>query len=388
TNFYSNSPVCSPTRAALMTGLYPDHAGVPGVIRQNPADSWGYLRTDVNLLPAELKSQGYSTSIVGKWHLGLESPNLPNDRGFDHFHGFLGDMMDSYYTHLRGNKNWMRLNRDEIDPQGHATDIFTRWAVSVIEKEEKSEKPFFLYLAYNAPHDPIEPDQKWLDEVKKSRPELSEKRAKLVALIEHMDDGVGKVLEALKKTGIDENTVIIFSSDNGGQKSHTADNGPWRGTKGETFEGGLRVVCGARWPGQFPAGLQADVAAATFDWFPTILQIAGANPAGVKTDGKSLLGVLQNPADHGDFTNRELYFVRREGGPAYAGKTIEALRVGPWKLVLNRPVEPVQLFHLDNDPYESKDLAKTNPAKMQELIRKLQLQIQQGGAIPWQKPAK
>ena len=384
TNFYTNSPVCSPTRAALMTGLYPDRSGVPGVVRQNPGESWGYLRHDLSLLPSELKKLGYQTSMVGKWHLGYESPNLPNDRGFDSFHGFLGDMMDDYHTHLRGGRNWMRLNRQEIQPQGHATDLFTKWAVDELKNMAKTEKPFFMYLAYNAPHDPIQPGREWLERNRLKNPKSSEKRTALAALIEQMDDGVGQVLNAVKDIGLEKKTLIIFTSDNGGQLSHAADNGPWRGTKGQTFDGGLRVVCGASWPGHLPAGLQSHVPAASFDWYPTLIELAGGNLSKTEVDGHSLKQVLMHPSDDISLQNRELYFVRREGGPAYAGKTVEALRVGPWKLVLNSKFEAAQLFHLGDDPYESTDLSTKNPAKRREMIDRLQWHIQRGGQIPWQ----
>lgn len=383
-NFYANSSVCSPTRAALLTGLYPDRAGVPGVVRQNATESWGYLRHDLSLLPAELKKLGYQTSMVGKWHLGYESPNVPNDRGFDSFHGFLGDMMDDYHTHLRGGKNWMRRDRQEIQPEGHATDLFSAWAVDEVKKMAKSDKPFFMYLAYNAPHDPIQPGKEWLDRKRKHKPELSDKRAALAALIEQMDDGVGQVLTTLKAVGLQDRTLVIFTSDNGGQLSHTADNGPWRGTKGQMFDGGLRVVCGAMWPGHLPAGLQSHVAAATFDWYRTLIEMAGGHGMKFDVDGRSLRPVLYHPADDSSFQNRELYFVRREGGTAYAGKTVEALRAGPWKLVLNSPFEAAQLFHLDDDPYESRDLSTKNPTKRREMTSRLQLHIQRGGQVPWQ----
>jgi len=387
-NFYANSPVCSPTRAALMTGMYPDRAGVPGVIRQNPKDSWGHLREDMVLLPELLKSQGYATFMVGKWHLGYDKPNRPNDRGFESFRGFLGDMMDDYFEHRRSGVNWMRANEQEIDPSGHATDLFTDWAIDAIRAGLAGPRPFFLYLAYNAPHSPIQPPPELLEQVRRQRPNLDPKRAALVALIEHLDSGVGRVVEELRRAGIDQNTLVVFTSDNGGQLDLEADNGPWRGTKGDTFEGGLRVVCAARWPGQFPAGLKTNVTAITSDWFATLAEVARADVSKHEIDSKSLLRPLKNPSDTSGLDDRETYFVRREGGPAFAGKTIEGLRAGRWKLVLNRPTEPIRLFDLNDDPYETNDIAAKNLAKTREMVSRLQLHVQKGGQIPWRSPKK
>ncbi len=224
-NFYANCTVCSPTRASLMTGCYPDMVGVPGVIRTQPEDSWGYLKEDVATLPEMLKKVGYKTAIIGKWHLGLESPNTPNERGFDFFHGFLGDMMDDYWTHLREGHNYMRLNGQVVDPKGHATNIFTDWTIDYLKGQKNSKSPFFLYLAYNAPHFPIQPPEEWLAKVKKREPSLSEKRAKNVAFVEHLDDGIGKVLNELEALGLNDNTLIVFSSDNGGHLPSGASNG-------------------------------------------------------------------------------------------------------------------------------------------------------------------
>ncbi|MBD0258916.1 MAG: sulfatase-like hydrolase/transferase, partial [Cytophagales bacterium] len=144
-HFYANSPVCSPTRAALLTGRYPDLVGIPGVIRMDPADNWGYLAPDARLLPQYLRKAGYHTALVGKWHLGLESPNLPNDRGFDHFQGPLEGMMDDYYTHLRFGENVLRHNARPIRAEGHATDLTTGWAVDYLKSRQKAAAPFFLY---------------------------------------------------------------------------------------------------------------------------------------------------------------------------------------------------------------------------------------------------
>jgi arylsulfatase A-like enzyme len=181
--FYANSTVCSPTRAALLSGRYQDQVGVPGVIRTHAENSWGYLAPQTNLLPKQLKKAGYHTALIGKWHLGLESPNTPNEHGFDYFHGWLGDMMDDYSTHRRHGINYMRLDTQTIDPKGHATDLFTQWSVEHIKKEAKDKQPFFLYLAYNAPHFPVQPPKEWLEKVKQRELGIPEKRAELVAFI-------------------------------------------------------------------------------------------------------------------------------------------------------------------------------------------------------------
>lgn len=380
-NFYANSCVCSPTRAALLTGRYPDRAGVPGVIRHTPANSWGRLADSVPLLPQVLHAAGYHSAIVGKWHLGLTAPDTPGDRGFDHFQGFLGDMMDDYWTHRRGGQNFMRLNREVIDPQGHATDLFTRWACEYLASRAGQTQPFFLYLAFNAPHDPIQPPPEVVDAVRRREPGMTEKRAKLVALIEHMDSGIQQVLTTLDRLKLTENTLVMFSSDNGGVRGYEANNGPWRSDKQHMYEGGLRVPFAARWPGHIAAGSTSDRVALTMDAFATICEAAGAT-APEDIDGVSflpaLLGTNQPEAD------RDLYFVRREGGPAYGGLTIQALRHGDWKLIQDSPYQPLELYNLRDDPQETTNRAATDKARVRELQSRLSLHLQRGGHIPWQ----
>ncbi|HEX7846042.1 MAG TPA: sulfatase-like hydrolase/transferase, partial [Chitinophagaceae bacterium] len=177
-NFYANSCVCSPSRASLMSGRYPEMVGVPGLIRNKPEDNFGFLTPGVQLLPDLLKKANYKTAIVGKWNLGLESPNLPNEKGFDYFHGWLDDMMEDYWKHLRNGKNFLRENGKEIQAEGHATDLFTQWTIDYLHQQKNSRQPFFLYLAYTAPHAPIQPAPEFLAKVKERLPQLSEKRAK------------------------------------------------------------------------------------------------------------------------------------------------------------------------------------------------------------------
>ena len=381
TNFYANSTVCSPTRAALMTGRYPDLVGVPGVIRGNTENSWGYFSPKAVTLPQVLKTSGYRTAMIGKWHLGLEPENHPNRRGFEHFHGFLEDMMDDYYTHLREGKNWMRLNGQAIDPQGHATDLFTQWAIDYLNTQKKNPKPFFLYLAYNAPHFPVQPPRDWLDKVKKRNPGLSEKRDKLTALIEHLDENIGKVMEVLRQNGQAENTLIVFSSDNGGLLSDEADNGLWKGGKQTMYEGGIRVPTIADWKNKINAGTKTDFRALTMDLLPTFCEAAGAKiPPFV--EGHSFLSVLKGQSK--TTSNRPAFWVRREGG-AYGGQEYYALREGNWKLLQNTPFEPFQLFDMSKDSLETTDVRKTNKAISDVMEKKLRTHIQKAGAVNWQK---
>lgn len=384
TGMRANATVCSPSRAALLTGCYADRVGVPGVIRTNPENSWGFFDPRAPTLADELKRAGYHTALIGKWHLGQDSPNHPNDRGFDLFHGFLGDMMDSYTTHLRGGVNYMRHNREVIDPKGHATDLFAEWTCAHLRQMAmEANRPFFLYLAFNAPHFPIEPPDEWLAKVKARSPEMDRKRAANVAFVEHLDDRIGRVLETLGQTGLDKNTLVVFSSDNGGATDYAQDNGPWRGGKQSHYDGGLRVPFIMRWPGRIEGGSRSDYQGLLFDVFPTALEAAGVKPLS-HLDARSLIPVIEGRTSD---EMRDLYFVRREGGAPYFGASYEALIRGDWKLLRNHPFEPYELYNLRRDPQESNELSKDHPGLVKEMSKALSRHIQRGGAVPWQTPA-
>ncbi|MGE9267268.1 MAG: sulfatase family protein [Verrucomicrobiales bacterium] len=378
----ANCTVCSPSRAALLTGKNADCVGVPGVIRSDKKNSWGYFDPAARTLADELNAAGYHSAAIGKWHLGLEAENHPNKRGFTHFHGFLGDMMDDYYTHRRRGENLMRLNGETITPKGHATELFSDWAISYFaERAEKKDEPFFLYLAYNAPHFPIQPPAEWLEKVKQRRPDLPAKRAANVAFVEHLDHEIGRVLAALEKEGLAENTLVAFASDNGGSIPHAQSNKPWREGKQWHYDGGLRTPFTLRWPAKIPAGSTSDYAGLNFDLFPTFLELAGAKPT-ADLDARSLVPLLNG----GEMPQqRELYFVRREGGSRFGGQAYHALISGDWKLLRNNPYQPLELYHLADDPQEKNNLASQRKDLMKKLAPRLQHHIQRGGATPWQK---
>uniref|UniRef100_UPI0040477EAC sulfatase family protein n=1 Tax=Algoriphagus sp. TaxID=1872435 RepID=UPI0040477EAC len=382
-NFLTNSPVCAPTRAALLSGRYPDRVGVPGLIRFHPENNWGYLDPKTVLLPQKLKEANYHTAHIGKWNLGLESPNLPNQKGFDLFYGWLEDMMDDYMIKRRHSKNFMRLNNEIIDPPGHATDLFTEWAVDYISEQAKDEQPFFLYLAYNAPHFPVQPPKEWSDRVRQRNPGLPEKRSNLIAFIEHLDNGIGKVITSLKESGQYENTIILFTSDNGGHLPDLANNGPLRDGKQSMYEGGLRVPTLVSWPGQIAAGSSTNQLNLSMDIYPTVIQLAGVE-INHTVEGRSFLNTLLGNTEAEE--ERVVYFTRREGGLTYGGKAYHALRKGDWKLLQNSPYQPMELYNLKTDPKEENDLMKSEPEIYKEMNSILMQHIQEGGKTPWQKP--
>lgn len=380
-NFYANSSVCSPSRASIMSGDYPEMVGVPGLIRNKPEDNFGYLLPGVQLLPDLLKSADYKTALIGKWNLGLESPNLPNEKGFDYFHGWLDDMMEDYWKHLRNGKNFLRENNVEISAEGHATDLFTQWAIEYINKQKNSEHPFFLYLAYTAPHSPIQPKPEFLSKVKKREPQISEKRAKLVALIEQLDDGIGKVIKTLQENKMYENTIVFFVSDNGGHLQDGANNGSLRDGKGSMYEGGLKVPAFVVWPGRIKASSKSDEKLLLMDIYPTLAEITGT-AIGHRIDGISFLSVLQN--EKNKLSPRPLFFSRREGFN-FMGKTSQAVIDGGIKLLQNSPFQPLEMYDLNKDPQEKNNIINSNNQLKRKLQELSMFQIQKAGSIPWQK---
>ena len=386
TSFYANSTVCSPSRASLMTGRYPDMVGVPGVIRTDPGDSWGYFDPTATTLPSMMSRAGYATCHIGKWHLGLEPENHPCARGFDTFHGFLGDMMDDYYTHRRQGHNYMRHDYEEIDPEGHATDLFSQWTVSYLKDRADKADPFFCYLAYNAPHTPIQPPPEWVERVKVREDAIDDKRVLYLGLVEHMDDGIGQVLQTLKETGLAENTIVVFASDNGGWLPAGASNDPLRGGKLDMYEGGIRVPCCIRWPGVITPGSTTDSLAMLMDLFPTCCDVAGCTVEH-EIEGRSILPLLRGQTR--DVPERWCYWVRRDGGAGWdlrcLGNDYHAVRHGNLKLLHNHAFAPLELFDVGEDPLEQRGLDTETHAAMPGLCKFMQMQIQRAGSVPWQK---
>lgn len=350
-------PICSPTRAALLTGLNPLHLGVDG-----PMAVAEELPVDVKIMPEYFKDLGYQTFMVGKWHLGLGNTDYwPTSRGFDSHYGFLGGWVD-FYTHVHaGGLDWQREGKS-LREEGHATDLLTAEALRVIEARDPNS-PFFLYLAYNAPHSPIQttPTNSGLnDDVE------SGDRQVYAEMVTQMDAGVGQVFAQLEAEGVLENTLIVFSSDNGGSLPWGASNGALSGGKGGTLEGGVRVPGLVWWPGHIEGGQVFEQPFVIHDWLPTLLDAIGGDASVVDNAyGRSMWDAVAGGAK---IASNTVVLGAREN---------KAVFDWPWKLVHLENItagtkEPLQLYNVVDDPNEQNDLAAQNPEKLAELLAVLE----------------
>lgn len=374
-------PVCSPTRAALMTGRYPMRHGLQvGVVR--PWAQYG-LPLEERTLPQALKQGGYETAIVGKWHLGTFQPAyLPLQRGFDHQYGHYNGAID-YFTHERdGGFDWHRDDRENRD-EGYSTHLLARESERLIRERDKS-KPLFLYLPFNAVHGPFQVPDEYL----KPYASLKGSRQKYAGMLEAMDEAVGRIVAAIDAEGLRQNTLFVFSSDNGGPSPGTiTDNGPLRAGKGTLYEGGTRVVAFATWQGRIPAGSKVSAPLHMVDWYPTLLKLAGVSlEQKLPVDGRDAWPAITGKAD----SPHEFILLNTAPGKG-------ALRMGDWKLVIggNMPDSEdgpesgaapkkakskgrkksaeatLELFNLAEDPNEKNNLATSHPEKVAELSKKL-----------------
>jgi arylsulfatase A-like enzyme len=363
TRAYSNAPVCSPTRAALMTGRYQHRLGIEYVFTTRSAGKG--LLTSETALPRLLKNAGYATAMAGKWHLGAETEFAPLAHGFDEFFGFRNSDHD-YYSHqnIDGNPDLWE-NDTPVIRSGYSTDLFADWAAQYLRRQHA--KPFFLYAAFNAPHWPFQPPDTPSD-IRTKQTWQDGSRPAYIQMVEHLDASVGKLLAAVENS----NTLVIFTNDNGGDKF--SDNGPAFHHKFTVWEGGIRVPLILRWPGQLPKNKSCAQVAITFDVTATILQAAGAEPRPDRPmEGINLLPIAAGTQKELD---RTLFWRHRN--------TISAVRHGDWKLVRDSNYD--LLFHIATDEGERRDLALQNPEKLAELRQLLAAWEKEMAAAkpPWQ----
>lgn len=371
------APVCSPTRSAFMTGRYWSRFGVT-----TPTNELA-LPFDTVTTAKALNDAGYETCLTGKWHLGSKPEWGPNHFGFDHSYGSLAGGVAPYNHHYKKGPyttTWHR-NEELLTEEGHVTDLITAEAIQWIESRG-DERPFFLYMPFTAVHLPIREPEEWTARVPAGIE--GEVPRQYAACTMHLDDSVGQIVTAVEEAGKSGNTLIVFTSDNGGSTAENNDtkypddqcpngalpgnNKPLRGKKGDIYEGGTRVPTIAKWPGKLKPGTKFEQPAHIIDWMPTFCALAGSDVDGatVKWDGTNLWPVLTGKEE---LPERPLY----SAGPKFRAL---ALRKGDWKLILTSnkkegETDKTELFNLAVDPSESNDLAKQMPGKVDELVADL-----------------
>ena len=371
-------PVCSPTRSTLLTGRYPTRTGVYTIV--SPGAPWGLPLAERTLADA-LRSAGYRTAITGKWHLGeFEKTYQPNARGFDHQYGHFFGMLD-YYTHDRLNKlDWYR-NGEPLKEEGYTTHLITAEACKVIATTERA-KPLFLYVPFNGVHSPFQVPDSYL----KPYGALKGNRQKLAGMLAAVDEAIGKIEAALKEAGRLENTLIVFSSDNGGPPP--GDNTPLRDFKGTIFEGGTRAAAFAAWPGRILADKRVTQPMHMVDWYPTLIKLAGGTlEQKLPIDGLDVWPMLTK----GAASPHDAILSVSTQGPSRA-----AVRMGDWKLIVSGNAaadgdeddngaakakkkgktgagkyEPVALYNLVEDPSETRNLAAAQPDRVKSMRTRL-----------------
>lgn len=367
-------PVCSPTRSALMTGRYATHTGVYTIVR--PHAEWG-LPLNERTLANALKSAGYETAITGKWHLGEFKPEYrPTARGFDHQYGHYFGAID-YFTHLRDSSHdWYRDDK-ELREEGYSTELVANEACRLI-KEKAASKPLFLYVPFNGVHSPLQVPERYLAPYG----DIKGQRQKLAGMLSAVDEAIGKIVETLESTGQRDNTLIVFSADNGGPNpKNLSDNTPLRAGKGTIYEGGIRSSAFINWPGRIPAGVRNKEPMHAVDWFPTLVKLAGGSlDQPLPLDGRDVWPMLTQGAKS---PQEALLLVQ--------SPTRAAVRMGDWKLLLNAnetdseeaaPARPkqaaankqneVELYNLAADVGETKNLATEQPERVATMRAKLE----------------
>lgn len=357
TDFHSSGPVCSPTRAGLLTGRYQQRAGIPGVILAGFDENRHHgLHTKEITFAEQLRSAGYATAIFGKWHLGYARNFNPVHHGFDQFKGYVSGNVDyiSHFDRLEVHDWW---DGQEDSPEtGYTTHLITRNAVNFIEQHR--DRPFCLYVAHESPHTPFQgpgdPPIRGPEKVPEdSSPEFRDRAYR--EMIQEMDSGIGEIMDTLERQGLSSNTLVFFLSDNG---AAYGSNGLLRGKKGQLWEGGHRVPAIAWWPGQIKAGTVCQSPAISLDLTPTMWEIAGVStPAGHHLDGISLMPVLLSGKTPPE--KRQFYWSYQEAG---------AMRDGDWKLLINAGGKKhTQLFNLSDDPSEQHNLEKQYPEQVKKM---------------------